>query len=249
MELTDSEKQHLLAALGGTAKSALSVIPGLAQAIAGWDSYRRSQFDRSVLSAIRHLTKKIENVEIFFNAEWFRSEEGQQFAWKVLDSALDAQIEEKQELFINALIQGGQNQDISILEKFKFVDMLRHLSKASLMVLADMHEMYIGQVRSPGRSQDQVMPLAQIDATRIAERLSNKYHPYLVTAAINELESQGLFSRTGEWLKRPDGGYSPGAGFMTELCYTDFAARFVEFIMNASSHVPRKQDTSQRHQH
>lgn len=229
LELTDREKDSL-EALAGVSKSALSLIPGVGQAIAGWDSYRRSKFDRGVLNAIRTLSQKVDDVHGFFQADWFQSEEGQQFAWKVLDSALDSQMEEKQELFVNALIQGASKPNVPQLEKLKFVDMLRHLSKASLMVLADMHDMLGSQVRGPGRSPDQVSAFPLVDATRIAEALSQKYDPYLVTAAISELQSQGLFSQVGEWRKRPDGRSSPGGGFATEFCYTDFAARFVEFI-------------------
>ena len=45
------------------------------------------------------------------------------------------------------------------------------------------------------------------------------------------MESQGLFSRTGEWRKSShDGSFVEGGGFSTDLCYTDFTARFVEFI-------------------
>lgn len=227
--MTDREKD-LLEALAATSKSALSLIPVVGQALAGWDSYRRSQFDRSVLNAVHTLSQKVDDVQVFFQTPWLQSEEGQQFTWKVLDSALDSQMEEKQELFVNALVQGVSKPDVPQIEKLKFIDMLRHLSKASLMVLADMHKMFVSQVRGPGRSTDQVAPFPLVDATKIAEALSQKYEPYLVTAAISELESQGLFSRIGEWRRRPDGGYSPGGGFATELCYTDFAARFVEFI-------------------
>lgn len=41
MKLTD-EKKDLSEALSGTAKSALSLIPGLGQAIAGWDAYKEA---------------------------------------------------------------------------------------------------------------------------------------------------------------------------------------------------------------
>ena len=44
------------------------------------------------------------------------------------------------------------------------------------------------------------------------------------------MESQGLFSRTGEWRKNSTGTFVEGGGFSTDLCYTDFTARFVEFV-------------------
>ncbi len=229
MELTDREK-HLLQALSETAKSALSLVPGLGQAIAGLDAYKRSSFERNVRQVIEYLRVKVDNLEELFRQEWLQSEEGQQFARKVFDAAFDVQLEDKQELFINALINGVDNQTISQLERLKFVDMLRHLSRASLMVLAEMHNLLIDQVRGPGRKPDPLEPYPLVDPGHMAEKLSDKYDPYLVISSISEMESQGLFSRTGEWRKGADGRYMPGGGFATEMCYTDFSARFVEFI-------------------
>ncbi len=233
MELTDREK-NLSQALVGTAKSALSLVPGLGQAIAGYDEYRRSQFERTVSKLLNDLQQNVSNVEAITTSEWLKSEEGQQFAWKVFSAALDSQMEEKQGLFVNALIQGATKTDIPYVEKLKFIDMLRNLSMAALMVLADMHTMFAGQVRGPGRTTDQVSAYPLINPEEIAERLSAKYHPYLVNASIREMEGQGLFSKTGEWRKKADGGYFSAGGFATELCYTDFTARFVEFIKEGS---------------
>jgi len=235
MELNDREND-LFQALIATTKSAVSVIPGLGQAIAGWDAYHQSQFNRNVKKILEHLNDKIDNFELFFQEEWLLSDEGQQFTNKVIDASLDAQLEDKQELFVNALIHGVSNKDLEHLEKLKFIDMLRQLSRSSLMVLAEMDNMFINQVRGSGRNPDSISALPQINAELIAEKLSSQYDPYLITAAVRELESQGLFSRTGEWIKRPDGTYKAGAGFATELCYTDFAARFAEFIKEPSEH-------------
>ena len=229
MDRTDKETD-LLQALSGTAKSVASLVPGLAQAIAGWDAYHRSQLDRNIIKIVTHLQEKVDNLESFFNTQWIRTDEGEQYILKVLDSALDTQIEDKQELFVNALIQGIRNPDIPHLEKLKFIDMLRHLSRASIMILAEMHTMLVGQVRGPGRSPDPMSALPLVDPGDIAQTLSGRYDPYLVTSAVSELESEGLFSRTGEWRKNDNGTYMPGAGFSTEMCYTDFTARFVEFI-------------------
>jgi hypothetical protein len=229
MNLTNRE-QDMVKALEGTGKSALSLIPVLGQAIAGYDEYRRSQFERTVSKLIKDLQQKVSDVEVFANSEWLKSEEGQQFAWKVFSAALDSQMEEKQGFFVNALIQGVTKPTISHVEKLKFIDMLRNLSMAALVVLVDMHGMFAGQVRGPNRTTALTGGYALIDPEKIAEQLSDKYDPYLVTAAIREMEGQGLFSLTGEWRKKPEGGYFPTGGFSTELCYTDFAARFVEFI-------------------
>lgn len=229
MNLTDREKD-LLSALKGTTKSALSLVPGLGQAIAGYDAYRQSQFERNLLKVIGFLQDKVQDFEVLFSSEWLKTEEGQQFSWKVLDSAFDSQLEDKQELFVNTLINGVKETDIQYLEKLKFVDMLRHLSRFSLVVLADMHEMFLSQVRGPGRRVSPTTAFPLVDPEVIAQKLSHKYEPYIVVASVNELEGQGLFSRTGEWKQDHKGEYMEGGGFENDKCYTDFSARFVEFI-------------------
>lgn len=229
MTLSNREK-NALDAFSGAVKSALSLIPGLGQAIAGWDEYRRGQFNQSILSLLRSLEHKVSDVQAITSSEWLKTEDGQQFCWKVFSSALDSQLAEKQELFVNAFIQGVTKHEVDQLERLKFIDMLRQLSRAALMVLADMHEMYASQVRGPGRSPDQTAAYPVVDPTDVAQKLSSKYDPYLVNAAVYELQSHGLFSTTGEWHKFGDGTRRPGGGFQTALCYTDFAARFVEFI-------------------
>ncbi|VAW76353.1 hypothetical protein MNBD_GAMMA12-3182 [hydrothermal vent metagenome] len=124
MKLNDRE-DDLFQALLTTTKSAVSVIPGLGQVIAGWDAYHKSRFNRNVKKILEHLNNKIDDFELFFQEEWLTSDDGQQFTNKVVDASLDAQLEDKQELFINALINGVSKKDLEHLEKLKFIDMLR----------------------------------------------------------------------------------------------------------------------------
>ncbi len=230
MKLAEREND-LLEALLGTTKSAASLLPVLGQIIAGYDSYKRSSFDRNVLNLIENLSQKVDNIGEFFQNNFFKTKEGEKFARKVIDAALDTQLEDKQELFINVLVNAPYSQSISELEKLKFVDMLRHLSRASLMILAEIHTLFLPQVRGPGRNPEPTGSYPLVAPDDISEKLSDKYDPYLITSSISEMESQGLFSRTGEWRKDPTTGRSmPGGGFATEMCYTDFSARFVEFI-------------------
>lgn len=230
MDLTEKGK-NFLHGLIGSAKALISRVPGLGEAIAGWDAYKRSCFERNVQKVVGHLNAKLDSLENFFQKDYLKTEEGKQFVRKVFDAAFDPQLEDKQELFINALINGVNDKSTSELEKLKFVDMLRHLSRASLLVLAEIHKLFLGQVRGPDRDPDQTSSYPLVAPDDIAEKLSNKYDPYLVTSSISEMESQGLFSRTGEWRKDPTTGKQmPSGGFLTEMCYTDFSARFVEFI-------------------
>lgn len=237
MELTEREKD-LIEALTGTSKSALSIVPGLGQAIAGWDSYNRSKFDRNIKNMLKQLQERLENLEGFFETEWLQTDEGRQFSWKVVDSALDAQLEDKQQLFINAFVNGVNSSDISQVAKLKFLDMLRHLSLSALIVLAEMDKMFHDQVRRPNKDTDPVSGYPLVDAESIAEKLIDKFDPYLVIAAVQELVSEGLFSKTGEWHQTNSGNYFKGGGFATELCYTNFSATFADFVRD-----PRDNDT------
>lgn len=230
MKLTDREKD-LSKALSGTAKSALiSLIPVLGQAIAGWDAYKKSSFDRNLKNTISFLKNKVDDFESLFSDDWVESEEGHEFTRKVFDSAFDAQMEDKQELFINALINGVRDKETTNLEKLKFVDILRHLSLASLMILADMHSIYKNKVKRPSRSGSYIDSSPLVDPSNVAQELSDKYHPYLITASIYEMESQGLFSNIHDWRKTTNGKYVAGSSYDKALSYTDFTCRFVEFI-------------------
>lgn len=229
MKLTDREKD-LSEALSGIAKSALSLIPGLGQAIAGWDAYNRSSFDRNLKKTISYLADKVNDLGSFFSDDWIKSEDGQQFSRKVFASAFDTQMEDKQELFMNALVNGVQDKETSNLEKLKFVDILRHLSLASLMILADMHQMFKSKIKGRGHPGMLIDGSPLVDPIKIAEKLSDKHHPYLINASIYEMESQGLFSNIHEWRKGSDGKYSSGTYCNDALSYTDFTFRFVEFI-------------------
>lgn len=88
---------------------------------------------------------------------WLKPKKGVQFIRKVFDAALDEQLQDKQEYFINAMIN-GVNPNIPPLEKLKFIDILRHLSRSALIVLAEIHRMFKDQVRGPGRKPDPTQP-------------------------------------------------------------------------------------------
>ncbi len=234
----DEMKEDLKQAGLGVAKSVLSKIPFVGQAFAGLDAYKRSSHDRNVKNLLDHLSRKTDNIEEFFKSEYFRTEEGEEFARKVIDCALDMQLQEKQELFVNALINAPSSDFIPHLEKLRFVDILRHLSLASLIILAHIHKKLIGQVKGPGRKPRRASGPPHVDSEDMARELSNKYDPYLVTSAIREMEGQGLFSPTEEWQKEPTSDrYRPSyitvSGSL--LYYTEFSARFAEFIQMRDS--------------
>jgi len=107
------------------------------------------------------------------------------------------------------------------------------------MVLSDMHNMYKDNTLRPGKPRNGASNSSPIDKNKIADELSDKYHPYLTNSCIYEMESQGLFSNVHGWAKLPDGTFRSGSYFDSALTYTDFTCRFVEFI---TSRKTPKQD-------
>lgn len=183
MKLTDRE-EDLMKALSGTSKSVLSLIPGISQAIAGWDAYKRSSFERNLNKIISHLQNKVKNLELLFSSEWIKTQEGKRFSRKIFACALDAQIEDKQELFINALINGVIDKNLTYIEKLKYTDILRNLSLSAIMVLADINNLIQNNNLT-----------AVFDPNKVAEILGSKYDPHLVEASVDELRSQGVLKR------------------------------------------------------
>jgi hypothetical protein len=232
MDITGKDLKRVAS---GVVESLASKVPGIGEAIAGWDAYKKSLFERNVNKVFQLLQEKVDNLEDFARYGWIKTQEGEQFVRKVFDASFDEQLQDKQDFFINALVNGVNNQTTTQLEKLKFIGILRHLSQSALIVLAEIHNIFKDQVRGPGRKTDPTQSYPLVDAGDIAEKLSDKYDPYLVTSAISEMESHGLFSRTGEWIQDPvTKRMRAGGGFSTSQCYTDFAARFVEFISEPS---------------
>jgi hypothetical protein len=215
-----------------------SEVPVLKQILGAWNKIEQDRRERYIANVLAMLEQKVDDLNQLFGDEWLKTPEGEKFAAKVFDSTIDAQLADKRELFVNTLINGIWDKDTGELEKLKFIDVLRHLSRASLDVLADIHNMFKDQVRGPSRRVDPISAYPQVDPGSIAEKLSSKYDPYLVTSACYEMQSQGLFSNVGEWQKQADGSYKVGGGFDTAWVYTDFACRFVEFIIVESQEKP-----------
>ncbi len=111
-----------------------------AVSLAAYEQWKNRREAKALQKMIALLEERLEDVEGFFSDTWYQSEPGQVFAEKVIVSALDGQMAEKQEFFVNALIRGVQQKEIEDDEKLKFIDMLRQLSKLSLAVLAEMHK-------------------------------------------------------------------------------------------------------------
>lgn len=235
--MTEDEKENTLVdAFAGVATGILETVitcscPPLAAAFKGWSNYQHANFQRQVNQAFTHLRNKVENLNELFSDEWFRSEMGQQFARKVFDCAFDVKLEEKQELFINALINGINDKTQTDLERLKFADMLKTLSKAALMILAEMHSLYSDLALRPGKARDGAIEPALVSSKNLIEKIGTKYEPFLIESCFAELDAVGLFSVNLAFRKNWSGDFvSEGNVTVGNALYTDFTCRFVEFI-------------------
>ena len=215
----------------GAAKAFIGRVPVVGEIISGYDAYRRAQFSRDTREFLAMLYSGMESLAEKLDFSWLSTDEGETFARKVVESAIDGQLADKRELFANALINGIRQRQTDDLLKLKFIDVLRNLSKASLMILSEMHVFLSANVRGPGRTPSPTEPYPMVDTGDVVSKLRGKYDPYLIASAIWEMQSQGLFDQTAEWGGRGSDGssQSPG-GFADALAYTDFTCRFVEFI-------------------
>jgi hypothetical protein len=231
IHLKSSDKEEgKIEILGGITKSLLSRIPVIKEAIAGAEAYRQYTFRKNVQTLMDRLSEKIDDMEKFSRHESFRTPDGEQFIRKVIDAAIDEQLQDKHEFFINAMINGVNDQTIGQLEKLKFIDILRQLSRIAILVLLEIHNLFKDNRTPP------IIQSTFINPENIAEKLSYKYNPYLTLSAISELISMGLFSSTIEWFKTHEGGYKSGKYSPSGVNYTEFTAKFIEFI----SAPPRK---------
>ncbi len=226
----DNDRQkHLHEAGEGAIKALVARVPVFGELIAGWDAYRRSQFDLYVKRFILAIEEEIQDISKLGSNEWLGSMEGKQFARKIFASATDAQLEEKHRLFANAFVNGIENKQLSDLEKLKFVDMLRQLSLASLGVLSEMHKLYGSQVHRSGRPRPTIAA-PQVSVAELIRELGSKFDPYLIESAVTEIRATGLFSRFTSFHTGIEGKPEPDSYIDNEIIYTEFTARFVEFV-------------------
>ncbi len=232
-KVDDAKQRHLLEASGGAIKALVARVPILGELIAGWDAYRRSQFDLYVKRFLVAIQEEIQDISKLSSNEWLGSMEGKQFARKIFASATDGQLEEKHRLFANAFVNGIENKQLSDLEKLKFVDILRHLSLASLNVLSEMHRRYGGQAHRSNQSRP-VTGAPQVSVAELIRELGDKFDPYLIESAVTEMRAVGLFSRFTSFRTSVEGKPEPDSYIDNEIVYTEFTIRFVEFVKSST---------------
>jgi hypothetical protein len=225
MKLVVDPPDEWRAAGKGTVRGLLKLIPGVGVPLAAYEEFDKRRKQKAFDEFHADLQRKLERVEARANTEWLQSEDGQMFASKVVDAALDAQMTDKRELFSNVLVNGLLSEDLPSRTKMKFVDLLRSLSRAALDVLAEIHRYCGPALKASGASH--------ISDTETSKHIATGtgMDPYLVGAAVAELRAEGLFSNVPSWEKDLQGRPRPSGQWLNEgQGYTEFTERFVMFI-------------------
>lgn len=200
-------------------------IPFLGIMFEGYEAYKKSSEEKQFKAFVNTINTRVENLDAQFNEEWIKGQEGQNFCSKVIASAMNAEYCDKQELFANALINGTVISDIESSEKFKFIDMLRHLSRPALDVLAFMYSM---QDRIQGQMASMLAESVTNDAHK--EGKLNGMDYYLIYSCIEEIKNVGLLSTATKVDKDVDGSYRVRSWYDRSESYTSFTQRFIEFV-------------------
>ena len=140
-DILDDRDTDLEVMLEGMGKSLLSKIPIIGELIEGYDSYKSNQNNRLTKKALKNLLDRIEEIEKICHDDWIKTQDGKIFVYKIMDCILDLQLEDKQEYFINILINGITDKQLSTLDKYNFKDILRKLSKNSLIILSELYNL------------------------------------------------------------------------------------------------------------
>ena len=177
-----AKKKAIVAAAKEAALEAVKEIPFVGSLIEGVRAYHESIDEEQRQLFVDAMASRLDRLEQ--NSDWYKSSDGQEFVKKVVATGLNAEYADKIDYLANALTNGpslGQQQ----AKRLKYVEMIRHLSKASLEVLATC-------VAHP-TGTGQVMPGS------IAKTLG--WNPSFVDACVRELFASGAFSSVVDWFE------------------------------------------------
>ena len=226
-------KDEILAGAAAALKSLVSRVPFLGEALNSVEAYRAKQREKAALEFRNALGDRLAAMEEQFSTDWLNTPDGEMFSNKILESALDAQMADKRDMFVNALVNGARIE-APIFEKTKFVDLLRSLSRDALDVLYHLHVKYGPIVRKPESER----PSTFLEPLKVTEELAPvmKWDPFRIESAYSELGSSGLFSSTQDWYVDSKGQSRPrGTIGSRGEAYTKYTERFVEFIKNPTT--------------
>ncbi len=207
-------------------------LPIIAETIGGIEGYTRSLKEQSREQLLKYLFDKVSRLDLEIEEKikaYSNSEAGKLFFSKAIESALNAEYGDKQEIFVNALLNGAQ---VNVLEdeKLRFIDLIRHLSRVALNVLSVVYEMY-DRLLNDRTSSPQIARREVVSAAR--ERF--QYTPELTDSALRELKNMGLFSNVLSW-HNPNGAFISEGTTISEdaFAYTVYTRRFIKFITDST---------------
>ena len=197
------------------------LIPGLGTLIEGVRAYQNKIEELQREEFIKAFDDRLKKREGRFSRDWdwYKTDEARQVIKKIIASALNAEYADKIDYFANAIFNVAN--DYEPVERLKFIEILRNISKPALIVLKA--EKRLQDRRGPHHSP-QVLNEQIIKETGL--------NPYLVDACVNELYALGVFSSTISYTSDGTKSESFSDGV---VAYTDFSEKFVSFIEDPPS--------------
>jgi len=213
-------------------KSVVKRVPVWGDLIVSLEAYEHAVREQMREQFLNYLEGKINKVTSEYKEKlqlYFTEEKGITVCHKIIESALNAEYKDKQEIFVNALLNGAKT-DVSEDEKLRFIDLIRYLSRVALNVLSVVYKIY-------DRELDESSKTGQITIGKIVTEADKMfgYAPELTESALRELRNIGLFSNILGWHKANN--YIHEGSHISEgsFAYTNYTRRFIEFIQEESA--------------
>lgn len=224
---SQTSNRNLTAAGVGAVSGAVSLVPWLGPvAVETVQGYRNELRMAALESLIAELDEVVDDFDSFINDPRFESSDTLNFAESVILASQETSQRNKSKYFAGCLKSCLESD--GELEKQQFLEILKRSSLPELRVLAEIHQRLERLTRRPGRDRGTQSSL--VNVAQLTSLLGEEFGPYLVSSAIENLRSFGLFSNFLEWRRDSNGNLTPGSGYDTEVGYTDFSCKFVEFI-------------------
>jgi hypothetical protein len=179
MLMSPDKKKALVTGSIEAGIEALKLFPGIGILIESVRQYRESIEEQQQREFIQKILDRLEYVER--NLDWYKTEVGDCFARKVIATALNAEYADKLEFIANLFVNGATLEN-GEAERFKYVEMVRSLSRPALEVLVKIV---------------QILPENSVVSARyLATETEIAWEPSFIDACILELHSVGAISQT-----------------------------------------------------
>ncbi len=206
-----SQKEAVLSGVEEGVIEAIKLVPGFNILIGGIKKYEAHIENQQRELFLVALTNRIADIEQHFQNDWYKTPEAEEFVKKTVASALNAEYADKIDFFANMLI--NSKEDLKQMERMKFLELVRQLSKPALVVLDVATKLY--KRRGTGHS-----PQMDDPTTKRYIITETGFEQLLVDACVSELLSLGVFSSEG---------FRPSVSG-----YTSFTLKFFNFISDPS---------------